>query len=48
LSRSTTAAAPRKRGRKLTEAEQYRQQSEQKIESLKTDLKKKGLSVAQR
>jgi uncharacterized protein (DUF3084 family) len=48
LSRSTTAAAPKKRGRKLTEAEQYRQESNQKIEMLKNELKKKGLSVAQR
>ena len=47
-SQSTSAAAPKKRGRKLTEADKYRIDSEKKIEELKQDLKKKGLSVQQR
>jgi bZIP transcription factor len=42
------AGAPKKRGRKLTETEKYKNDSETKIEGLKTELKKKGLSVAQR
>ena len=48
VSHSTSAAAPKKRGRKLTEADKYREESNRKIENLKNDLKKKGLSVAQR
>jgi len=36
---------PKKRGRKLTEADKYRQESEQKIAKLKIELKKKNLST---
>ena len=43
-----TTSNLKKRGRKLTEAEKYQKDSEEKIEALRQDLKKKGLTVAAR
>jgi hypothetical protein len=45
---ASSKQAGKKRGRKLTEEEKYRKDSILKIDALKIDLQKKGLTVAQR
>lgn len=44
----SSTIAGKKRGRKLTDEEVYRDESNKKIDKLKTKLQQKGLTVAER